>query len=99
LSVQVEVRRSGGFGGYRLKGTLDTKQLRAEDTTLAENAVRGLPFGRSAPPPPGRPELMRYQLTVVDADGQKRSVEVNEDELPEELRELIEPVLDLEKPG
>jgi hypothetical protein len=92
--VRVDVSRRGGLtGGRPLKGTLDTSQFHAKDAAAVEDALRTLPFGRAAPPPPSRPDLMRYDLTVVDADGHAQRAEVNEDELPDELRRLIDPTL------
>jgi hypothetical protein len=98
--VRVEVSRRGGIiGGRPLKGTLDTGELPVDDARAAEDAVRALPFGRTAPPPPTRPDLMQYGLTMIGADGQMQTVEVNEDELPDELRRLIDPTLHIERPA
>jgi hypothetical protein len=94
--MRVEVVRRGGIGGYRLRGSFDTSDLGAEAAATVEKAVRELPFGRPAPPPPRRSELMHYSLTVADVDGQPRTVDVDEDELPHELRCVVEPALHLE---
>ena len=86
------------MGGRPLMGTLDTAALGAEEAASAEHALRALPYGRPVPPPPTRPEMMRYEFTVVDDAGQTRRAAVNEDELPDALRRLIDPTLHVDTP-
>jgi hypothetical protein len=94
--VEVTVTRRGGIGGFRLKGTLDTKALSAEQGAKAEALVRALPVGKSAGQPP-HPDAFRYEFSVADADREPFTVELSEDELPSELNDLIKPILHLDK--
>jgi hypothetical protein len=86
--MQVEVARRGGLAGVALRGTVDTAELPANVADAAEAALKLL----QAAPPPARtrhPDSFQYELTVLSA-GARSSVVLNETEMPEGLRPLIE---------
>jgi hypothetical protein len=96
--MEVTVTRRGGVGGFRLKGTLDSSKLPAEQAARAEALVRALPQDKSVGQP-AHPDAFRYELTVTDADRKPFTIELNEDQLPTELNELIKPILHLDTGG
>jgi hypothetical protein len=94
--VEVTVTRRGGVGGFRLKGTLDTSKLPAEQAARAEAMVRALPEDKSVGQPP-HPDAIRYELAVADSGREPFTIELYEDDLPSELNDLIKPILHLER--
>ena len=89
--MQVEVIRQGGIAGVRLKARVDTSELGPGGAKQAEAALEKLPFGRRAPAA-GHPDGFLYEISLPDA-GQRRSVVLDEAEVPEELRPLVDAAL------
>ena len=89
--MQVEVARRGGIAGVTLRGVVDTADLAPAAGKAAEAALRGLTFDRPAAPP-RHPDSFQYELTVVDGST-RRSTVLNEDELPDVLRPIIDAAL------
>lgn len=87
--MRVEVIRSGGLAGVRLHGVFDTGELPAEAAARADAWLRSLAAGGSSSPgPPAHPDAFQYHMRVLDQD-QGRSVTLNESDVPDSLRELV----------
>jgi hypothetical protein len=85
--MEVEVVRRGGLAGMAVRGVVDTAALPPAEAAAAEAALRGLPFDRP-PAPPRHPDSFQYQISVED-NGARRSVVLDETELPEALRPVV----------
>jgi hypothetical protein len=84
--VQVHINRHGGIAGLKLSADVATTDLDAEKAERAEQAVTRLldePATASLP----QPDRFRYEITVPE---RHTSVTVNEQDLPDDLRPLIE---------
>jgi len=79
--MRVEIVRSGGFAGVRLRATCDVGGA-------SETALRNLPFGQSTPPPP-HPDAFVYRLTLLD-DPAQPSIDLNEADIPTPLRDTVD---------
>jgi len=86
--MEVEVVRRGGFGGLTLRGVASTSELSPAAAGKAEVALQELSFGRP-PSPPRHPDGFQFEIIVRDRDV-LRSVVLDEADLPEELRPVIE---------
>jgi hypothetical protein len=86
--MQVEIVRRGGLPAVPVRDTVDTTELSPDEAAAAEAALRGLQFGRPAPQPPG-PERFQYEIIVVSG-ATRRSVVLNEADLPDGLWPLVE---------
>jgi hypothetical protein len=86
--MQVEVVRRGGIAGVTLRGVVDTAELTAAEAKTAEAALRALPFGRP-PAAPRHPDSFQYEIAIV-RDGVRRSIVLDEGQVPEELRPVID---------
>lgn len=86
--MHIEVVRRGGLAGITLRGAVDTAALTPDIATAGEAALRGLAFDRPASPP-RHPDSFQYELTVVDG-GTRRTSVLDEAELPEALRPIID---------
>jgi hypothetical protein len=84
--VRVHITRHGGLAGVKLSADVATTDLGGEERTRAEQAVRRLLNEPAAASPP-QPDRFRYQITVPDGSA---SVTVAEQDLPDDLRPLIE---------
>lgn len=89
--MRVEIVRSGGLAGVRIRCRIDTGELAPEEASQVEAALRQLPFGRPAPQA-SHPDAFQYQITVSD-DGTEQSVVVGENEIPDDLRPIVESVI------
>jgi hypothetical protein len=89
--MRVGVVRRGGLVGVPLRGDVDTANLPAPTAALAERALRSLPFGRP-PAVPQHPDSFQYQITMLDTD-EHRSVVLDEAQLPNDLRPLLDKAL------
>jgi Emfourin len=88
--MRVEVTRSGGFAGVRVRGVFDTSELAADAAAQADSLVRQLAArGPSSSAPPPHPDAFQYQLRALDQD-QSLSVMLNESDVPGGLRDLID---------
>jgi hypothetical protein len=87
--MRVKVVRRGGLAGIPLRGEIDTAELPPEQARLAEAALHALPAqGAEAPVP--HPDGFQYEIAFSPQAGAERSMLVNEGELPEELRPVIQ---------
>lgn len=86
--MQVLVIRRGGLAGIPLHAVLDTTQLVVPAAARAEQALRDLPWDRPPPQPAGA-DRFQYELVVTEKDGARR-VTLNESEIPDALRPLVQ---------
>jgi hypothetical protein len=84
--VRVHINRYGGIAGLKLSADVATTDLDAEKAERAEQAVTRLLDGPATTSPP-QPDRFRYEITVPE---RRTSVTVNEQDLPDDLRPLIE---------
>lgn len=88
FTMKLTYNRTGGFANIPLSVSLDTAKLSPEQNTdlqtLLEKSFK-LPL---APPSAELRDGHHYSLTVEDGD-QSRSLETNDQELPDELDELF----------
>jgi hypothetical protein len=87
--MRVEVVRRGGLAGVALRGAVETAELPPETAAPAEAALRQLPFD-GPPPTPRHPDSFTYAISVSQDDGSTRTAMLDEAELPEGLRPLVE---------
>ncbi len=91
----IEVSASGGFGGLPAATTtraLDLEQL-SEDRCRAYSAAfepKALAEISQATPSQGRADTMTYEITVIDADGERHLFKIDETLLPPDLLDLID---------
>lgn len=94
-SLRVELTRSGGFAGLTTKlGELDTSELPEDEALEIEAMVQNadLPKLVAASPIKGKgADRFQYHLAIED-DGGRRELTVSEDQMPEELRPLVDRV-------
>jgi hypothetical protein len=91
--VQVEVVRRGGLAGVALRGAVDTTELPPEVAEPAEAALGELQFD-GAPPTPSHPDSFTYAISVIEEDGSSRTAMLDESELPDGLRPLIDAAME-----
>jgi hypothetical protein len=82
--TRVNVVRRGGLAGIPLRGSVDLADLPAEAGRAATAALNAAPAAAEPPHPDG----FQYELA---ADG--RTVTLNESQIPEALRPLIDAAL------
>ncbi len=87
--MRVRVVRRGGLAGIPLRGEVDTLELPAEQARLVEERLHGLPADKPAAPPL-HPDGFQYGLEFPDAGGQSRSVTLDESEIADDLRPVIQ---------
>jgi hypothetical protein len=81
----LELRRSGGFGGLTLRATAGREEV--SDGELA--ALRRLFVSPPRPASPGGPDRFQYDLALLEG-GERRETSLGEEEVPAELRALVE---------
>jgi hypothetical protein len=86
LAVRVHITRHGGIAGLKLSADVATTDLDAEKAGRAEQAVTRL-LDEPATASPPQPDRFRYEITVPERGA---SVTVNEQDVPDDLRPLIE---------
>ena len=82
----MQIERHGGLAGVKLSAEVATTDLDATKAARAERAITRLLGGPAAVSPP-QPDRFRYEITVPDRGA---SVTVGEQDLPDDLRPLIE---------
>src|SRR5260221_2317516 len=95
-AVHVEIMRRGGIAGVALRGSFETSDLSPSARDEIDQALRGLPFGAPAAEP-RHPDGFRYEIVVRDESG-SRSAELDEAQVPRELRPTLDSVLGLPDP-
>ncbi len=77
--MQVDIERSGGFGGLTLHASVGEEQLTPGERAALER------FLSQPPRPPSGPDRFVYRISL-----RGRQAIVQEDEIPPELRSLLE---------
>ena len=95
--MKVEVARRGGFAGIALHAAVDTAELSSGVAGEAEAALGKLEFDRP-PSPPRHPDGFQYAITVTDGET-RRSVVLDEAEVPAGLRPVVEAAMARGEPG
>lgn len=95
--LRVRMDRSGGFAGIRLSAdidasTLDDDEARGLRDLVDRAAVFEVETEGEGPPPRAR-DCFVYRITVEDR-GRERTIEVDEAEMPERCRPLVDWLLD-----
>ncbi len=84
--MRVHITRHGGIAGLKLSADVATTDLDAGKAERAEQAVTRLLDEPAATSPP-QPDRFRYEISVPE---RRASVTVNEQDVPDDLRPLIE---------
>jgi hypothetical protein len=91
--MHVRVVRRGGLAGIPMRGEIETSELPAQQAALADAALRGLPAD-AAPAPPHHPDGFQYEIAFSPADGASRSMLIDEAEVSDALRPVIDSAMD-----
>lgn len=87
--MHVHITRRGGFAGIPMRGDFETTELPPDQARRAEEALNGLPV--DAPPsPPRHPDGFQYEIAFSPRDGALRSAVIDEAEVSDALRPVIE---------
>ncbi|MDQ6670101.1 MAG: hypothetical protein M3069_05035 [Chloroflexota bacterium] len=89
--MRIQVTRRGGLAGIPLRGEVDTSELPGDEGTLAEDALHLLPD--SAAGAPQHPDGFQYEIAFSPPNGASRSTLVDESEVPDVLRPVIQAAL------
>jgi len=89
--MRIEFERSGGFAGIRLRATVETETLPAEQAQEIESLVDAadffsLPRDLSATQP--APDRFQYEVTVMD-EARRHTVRADEAAVPVTLQPLL----------
>ena len=94
-SLRIELTRSGGFAGLTSQlGELDTSELPEEEAREIEAMVEraNVPKLLAAGPVKGKgADRFQYDLAIEDESG-RHELTVSEDQMPDELRQLVDRV-------
>jgi len=89
-SFVIRFERSGGFTGMAINKTIDSLQLKKEESDLLRQMIDGsdffaLPDGKARI---SHPDRFTYQITIETAK-KKHTVQFNQASIPESLKDLI----------
>ena len=87
--MHIRVTRRGGIAGIPLRGEIDTTELSSDQARLAEEALHTLP-DTTTEAPPGHPDGFQYEIAFSPAQGAARSMMIDESEISDALRPVIE---------
>ncbi len=91
--MRVRVVRHGGLAGIALRGEVDTAELSETQTQVQAKAIEdllhGLPLDKP-PAAPHHPDGFQYEIAFSEAGGEIRSVLLDESEISDDLRPLIQ---------
>jgi hypothetical protein len=90
--MHVNITRRGGLAGIPLRGDIETSELPPQQARLAEEALHRLSVG-SSPTPPSHPDGFQYEIAFSPADGTGRSLVIDESEISDALRPVIDTAL------
>ena len=88
--MRIRVIRRGGLAGIPMRGEIETTELPQSQALLAEQALQKLPI--DAPPvPPRHPDGFQYEIAFSpDGSGADRSLVLDEAEVSDALRPVID---------
>jgi hypothetical protein len=89
--MQIRFVRSGGFGGIRTSGVVDTGTLPLTEAKKVQQLVESAGFfslPEKFPTPQKGADYYTYSLTI-EQENRSHSIEVSEPAAPESLRPLI----------
>ena len=86
--MRVRVVRRGGLAGISLTGEVDTSEFSDDQAKAIEERLHGLSADHAAAP--SHPDGFQYALEFADAGGATRSVTLDESEVDDNLRPLIQ---------
>jgi hypothetical protein len=89
--MKIELERSGGFAGIKLKRSLDSADLSPSQAKRLENLLESAQFFDWTPErnkPDQGPDRFHYRLTI-EAERGTRTIEVGEASLPLSMRSLL----------
>jgi hypothetical protein len=90
--MYIRVTRRGGIAGIPLRGEIDTAELPPDQARLAEEALHTLPDS-AAGAPPHHPDGFQYEIAFSPTQGAARSTMLDEAEVSDALRPVIDTAL------
>lgn len=95
----IRVERSGGFTGIGQRSVIDTDQLDPQESQELLDLVESSGFFQTAldkASAQGTPDRFNYSITVEDGQ-RRRTVEMNENDIPPEWQPLVQRINTLSK--
>jgi hypothetical protein len=89
----VTIERSGGIAGLKASIDLDLPALSVAQQSALHTVLRAADAHAGPPDAARGADRFNYRIHVVDADGQRRTVTLCEDDLPDVLARLTRPAL------
>jgi hypothetical protein len=90
--MRVRVVRRGGLAGIPLRGEADTTEFSGDQAKAIEDRLNSLPADKVAAP--GHPDGFQYALEFQDPGGQSRSITLDESEIADDLRPVIQKAME-----
>ena len=90
--MRVRVVRRGGLAGISLSGEVDTSEFPGDQAKAIEDRLRSLPTDKAAAP--GHPDGFQYTIEFAEAGGESRSVALDESEIADDLRPVIQKAME-----
>ena len=90
--MRVRVVRRGGLAGISLTGEVDTSEFSDDQARAIEERLRGLSADKAAVP--SHPDGFQYALEFPGTGGDSRSVTLDESEIGDDLRPLIQKAME-----
>ncbi len=93
--VRIDVVRSGGFAGMTMRSAVDTAELPPEQAARLEQAIERIDFAelqRAPSASASKVDRFQYDLIITD-DDRRQQLSTGEEELPPELRQLLDELL------
>jgi hypothetical protein len=91
--MRVRVVRRGGLAGIALHGEVDTAEFSGDQAKAIEDRLHGLPTDKPAAPP-RHPDGFQYALEFPDPGGQSRSITLDESEVGDDLRPVVQKAME-----
>lgn len=89
--MRVTLEQSGGFAGLMITKTIETQDLSPSEAEQLENMVRDSNFFQLNSISEAFPQPDRFGYTLsIEKDGRTHSIEMNETNMPEQLKPIVE---------
>jgi hypothetical protein len=88
MALRIDVERSGGFAGLRIRGSVSGEQLAPADVEAILDLVRRFEHEPGTPPSSREADRFQYDVTVRE-DARERHVTVFEGAIAPEERSLL----------